>query len=156
MTTTSHFDRDLGISLERPSDWEVGRTADFAVVLLAPPVAGYRSNLGFSRADPPALTPAVLDATLAAARAQQHAEYPAFVEVGEVRFTQDGCPAVLQIYRWQPPEAREPFTQVFGLVLTAHHGLLEINGATLHSLEERALPAFEAIVRSIRFIPRAR
>ncbi len=153
MTTTSHFDRDLGISLERPSDWQVGRTDDFTVVLLAPPITGYRSNLGFSRADPPALTPAVLEATLATARAQQHDEYPGFVELGEVRFVQDGCPAVLQIYRWQPPDVPEPFTQVFGLVLTTDHGLLEINGATLMSLEGQALPAFEAIVRSIRFIP---
>ncbi len=60
---------------------------------------------------------------------------------------------MLQIYRWKPAEAPEPFTQVFGLVLTNDHGLLEINGATLQSLQEQALPAFDSIVRSIRFIP---
>ncbi len=153
MKMASHFDRGLGISFEHPADWQVGQTDAFAVAVLAPVEAGYRSNVGFSRADPPALTPAVLEATLAAAQAQQQAEYASFVELGVVRFEQDGCPAVLQLYRWQPAGAAEPFTQLFALVLTPHHGLLEINGATLRSLEERALPALEAIVRSVRFIP---
>jgi len=153
MSGVSHFDRGLGISLERPADWEVGRTDDFPLALLAPAEAGYRSNIGFSRAEPPATTPEVLDATLAVARDQQRAEYPGFEELGEARFEQDGFPAVLQLYRWQPPGAPEPFTQIFALVLTRDHGLLEINGATLRSLEERALPALQAIVRSIRFIP---
>jgi hypothetical protein len=153
MNTVSHFDRALGISLERPADWQIGSTEDFPLALLAPVDAGYRSNIGFSRGDPPALTDEVLDATLAAARAQQAAEYPGFDELSEVRFVQDGHPAVLQLYRWQPPGAPEPFTQIFALVLTRDHGLLEINGATLRSLEPRALPALEAIVRSIRFIP---
>ena len=153
MTVVSHFDRGLGISLERPSDWEVGRTDAFPLLLLAPAESGYRSNLGFSRGEAPSASPAVLDATLALAREQQRADYPGFDELAVLRFEQDGFPALLQLYRWQPPGAAEPFTQLFALVLTRDHGLLELNGATLHSLEARALPALEAIVRSIRFIP---
>jgi hypothetical protein len=153
MTLVSHFDRGLGISLEHPDDWQVGRSAAFPLVLLAPIASGYRSNVGFSRSEPPSTSPDVLDATLAIARDQQRADYPGFEELADLRFEQDGFPARLQLYRWQPPGAAEPFTQLFGLVLTRDHGLLEINGATLRSLEASALPALEAIVRSIRFIP---
>jgi hypothetical protein len=153
MSVVSHFDRGLGISLERPSDWEVGRTDAFALVLLAPAESGYRSNLGFSRGLPPSTNPDVLDATLAIARDQQRTDYPGFDELAVLRFDQDGFPALLQLYRWQPPGAAEPFTQLFALVLTRDHGLLELNGATLRSLEPHALPVLESIVRSIRFIP---
>jgi hypothetical protein len=153
MTVVSHFDRGLGISLEHPDDWEVGHTDAFALVVVAPPEAGYRSNLGFSRGEPPSTSPDVLDATLEIARDQQRTGYPGFEELAVLRFEQDGFPALLQLYRWQPASAVEPFTQLFALVLTRDHGLLEINGSTLRSLEASALPALEAIVRSIRFIP---
>ena len=156
MTVVSHYDATLGISIERPADWDVASTPDFTLLVLAPPASGYRSNLGFSRSTPPSQDPAVLDATLDLARAQQATAYPDCGELGVQRFEQDGFPALLQLYRWQAPGAPEPFTQVFGLVLTRDHGLLELNGATLQSLEAQALPAIDAMIRSIRFIPRAR
>lgn len=149
----SHFDRALGVSLVAPPTWQRGRTDDFAMVFLAPPEAGYRSNLGFSRADPPTLTAAVMAATIATAREQQRTAYPGFVELAAEPREVDGHPAFVQRYQWQQAGAPEPFVQVFGLVLTKDHGLLELNGATLRSLADRILPIFDDIIASIRFIP---
>lgn len=150
----SHFDPELGISLEAPAGWERGRTGDFPLLMLAPRESDYRSNLGFSRADEPAPDAQLMEQTIAASRAQQREEYPSFVELGEQRFEIDGCRAFVQTYRWQPPSAPQPFVQVFGVVLTPAHGLVELNGATLQSLAERTLPIFDRILASIRFIPR--
>lgn len=154
----SHYHAGLGISLLVPPPWQRARTDQVPLVFIAPVEAGFRSNLGFMRAppDPAAPPPAeALAAAIARAHAERSAEYPGFMEIAARHLVVDGRAAFLQRYRWHPPEVPQPFAQLFGLVVTDDHGLLEINGATLDSLAARFLPLFEEIVRSIRFEPAA-
>lgn len=149
----SYFDPRFRISLALPADWSAGHTDDFPLILLAPPAMDYRSNLAFSQSSQEIDSPEALDGIIAAAKAEQLAGYPRFRQLKEERFWQDGRPAYLQRYQWQPEDAQHPFVQLFGLVLVGPGNLLEINGATLQPLAERNLPVLRKIVSSIRFIP---
>jgi hypothetical protein len=149
----SHFDPSLSISVVAPVGWERERTEEFPLFLLAPREGDYRSNLGFSRAAAAEATPALMAAAIAGARAQQKAEYARFEELAASDFELDGAPAFLQHYRWQPDGAAQPFMQLFGLVQTDAHGLIEINASTLQSLAEHVLPVIGSIIESVRFIP---
>ena len=151
--SVTYFDPKFRISLELPADWSTGHTDDFPLILLAPPEMDYRSNLGFSQSDQPIASPEALDGIIAGAKAEQLAGYSRFRQLKEERFWQDGRPAFLQQYQWQPEDAQHPFVQLFGLVLVGPDNLLEINGATLQPLAERYLPVLQKIVSSIRFIP---
>jgi len=148
----SHFHRGLGISLFLPVGWEGGSSPDFPLLAVGPVAQSYRSNLGFSRSKLPAVAE-VVDRMLEAARAQQNAEYPGFVELSAESMEIDGHPAFFQTYEWQPPDTHQPFRQWFGLVRTPDHGLIEVNGATLRSLATTVEPRVLEILHSARFIP---
>lgn len=141
---------DFGISLDLPDGWAIAATPDFPFLLLAPAERGYRSNLGFSRSEQRHSTADDMENAIAAAHADQKANYEQFAQTDERRFELDGCRAYLQTYTWKPDTAPEPFVQVYGLVLTDHNRLIEINGATLSSLSSRMLPQFELILQSMR------
>lgn len=149
----SYFDPQFRISLELPADWAAGHTDDFPLILLAPVTMDYATNLGFSQSDQAIDSPADLDAIIAGVKAEQAAEYERFHQLKEERFWQDGRPAYLQTYRWQPDDAQHPFVQLFGLIVVAPGYLLELNGATLEPLSDDYLPILHQMVRSIRFIP---
>jgi len=151
----SMFDPLLGLSVEAPDGWAQHSTEDFPFLLLAPREADYSSNLGFSRSGDPSPSPEGMQRAIAAARAEQEAEYPGFIHLAERHGEVDGFPAYIQIYSWQPESAPQPFVQIYGLVLTERNGLIEINGATLATLSATVLGQFDAIIASIRFIPLA-
>ncbi len=151
----SYFDPQFRISVKLPEDWSAGHTDEFPLIFLSPAEMGYRSNLGFSQSDQEIDSPEALDAIITAAKAEQADSYQQFIQVSEGRLWQDGRPAYLQQYQWQPEGAQYPFVQLFGFILAGPGQLLEINGATLLPLAERYLPALRKIVTSIRFIPEA-
>ena len=45
---TSHFDKELSVSIKVPVEWEVGKNDDFKLLILSPPIDGFRANVGIN------------------------------------------------------------------------------------------------------------
>lgn len=142
----------LGITLQAPDTWSRADHPLVALLLLAPPLDGYRQNVGFSTKaiDPPteARFRAFVDATLET-HARTYAEHEeldrGFVEVG-------GRAAAAVHYRWRPPELGRPLESLFVAVPTGPDRLVEIDASAL-ALGEDPLLVARWILATVRFVP---
>lgn len=153
MMKKSYYDKDVGVSLEMPAEWDAAASEHFALILLAPSKQRFRPNLSFvvKSLKPP--TPEHLQQMIDKARKDREASYQGFALVSEERLMQDNYPGHLEVYHWEMDETGTPLTQIFVLILTGPDALYSLHATCLREQETTYLPIFREIIASLRFTP---
>ena len=146
-----HHDEGLEVALEVPEGWEVTSSEEFPLLLLAPVEQEFRANVGVNRSplDPP--TVEHLADVVEEVRAKRAAEGRTVVLEGERPLVQDGAAGWLLRSRWLPDEPPVEVVQIAGMFLTDAGQLYQVHCTTLAATAEVHLPAFKAVLDSLRF-----
>lgn len=148
----SYFDPDLRLSIELPATWDIGSTDEFPLVLLAPDEGGFRANVGFSdRAiDPPGKHG--FTAAIEQLKTEQADDFDSYELAGERRLVHDGRPGFMLRCRWDLEHGPTRVAQIAALYAVSDERLVEVHCTALAELESSYLPAFHALLDSLRFI----
>lgn len=146
------YDEDTSISLVLPEEWHAGKHKDFDFMIIGPSNKGYKSNIGFSLKEIGPLTPEVLDKIISNTKKDQVKNYNEFEEVQSSKKMINEHPIWIQQYRWKDEESGMHFSQILMLAVLEEELLLEVNGATLESIEKEFIPHMVQIVESFRYI----
>ena len=148
------IDDVLNIQMDVPVGWEAERVEQFALIFFAPAHDGYRVNLGFNigRLDPPVLDS--LKTLIDDTQAEQQRTYNEYALTRGEAWLLDGYPAYTRHYTWHDTGTDLRFAQIQAFVYYEPH-LYVIDGSSLQQHADTYLPMFDAIIRSLHFLPPA-
>lgn len=147
----TYADPDLDISLEVPEGWDGSENQFFTLFLAAPAEAGFRANLGINSGsmEPPTL--AQLQQLFEQAYAEQQRTQLNYKSVKTEKFEVDDCPALLRQTERTEETAKLDLTQIQVLLLAKSGLVYNISASCLRKNQEKYLPAFNHIIKSIKF-----
>lgn len=151
MKVKSYYDEDLGLSLEMPKKWMIVENEHIPLVIAAPPEKKFQANMTFVMRDIEIATPEAMQVVVDSARSDRMESYDNFELVQEERLIIDNSPAHLEHYHWTMDNTGLPLTQLFALIFIGNDMLFSIHATCLRKLEEKYLPRFEHVVKSLRF-----
>lgn len=152
-TWTSFFEKEISISVRLPIDWNIGKSEDFQLLLLAPEVNGYSVNVAINQHEFKGEL-SDFEKAIASSNARMETEYPEYEKKQELQCWIDGCPAYHQVYSWKSDEEGDDtiYVQTLTLIYDMASTITEVNGTTLKTLPAENLTLLEDIVGSIRLI----
>lgn len=144
---------DLGIDIAAPTAWSFTTDDEAAdAVFSADEAHGFRTNVALTldRLDPP--TPERFEqiiTELPGMLADRHGN--AEVQLDR-RFAQEGMPAWLVRYSWQPDGAEHAFEQVMALIVVdlEQGAVVQFDASTITPLADEHLPLVQAMLGSVR------
>lgn len=145
---------DLLLSLLAPRGWEVRALDEFNLGLFSDvDDDGHRANITFTMGEPEEPGTAWFERFGRAAAGQLAATLDGYEELGREEFRLSSRARVVAVTYRQHAEGADPTSHLQAYVWADSYRMYVVNGATRRETEERDLPLFEAVLRSIRVLP---
>lgn len=145
----------LQLSVLVPADWEAEELADNKVRFFAPPeptLDDYRPTMSFIHGQPEGFGDDWFARFAKQSVERLAGTYEGFELIGTEQYMLSSlAPVHVTRYRWEPEPGMD-FSQIQALVPVDAFRMYLVNAATRHPLEQRDLPVFEAVVRSMRVL----
>ena len=146
---------DLLLSLRVPQGWEV-QTPDelrFRVFRDATDADGYRASIGFVLGEPEEAGPEWFEAFCRAVPAQLADSVEQFELIDTERFRLSSGARVFALHARQHATGLPATSQLLAYVWAGSFRMYAVDAATQRPNEDRDLPVFDQILRSIRVLP---
>lgn len=140
------------VRLDLPAGWQVGLTAEFPLLLIAPPIEDSPAQLGVARSvlHPP--TQDRFEALIEATKADQPDVYTNYTHIYDKFLMIDRAPAYLQRFDWQPAELDVASANITSMVWVGGSVLYDIHATARQPDEAYYMPIFEHIIQSLAFL----
>jgi hypothetical protein len=146
-----HHAEEIGLELDVPDGWDIERSDELPILLMAPTESGFRANIGVSTG--PLVPPSAERLAEVVAQAKQlRAETAEGYEIeDEWRLLHEGAAGWIVRARWKLDEPAITVVQVSALFLTRSGTLYQVNCTALADLASDYLPAFAEVLESLHF-----
>jgi len=151
-TRFSFYNEELSISINVPIGWDVVKSNDFPLALLAPEKEDFRVNVGFNLYQLPGEDKDKFEQAIQSTKKVLKDEYDQYQLINEEQVWIDGYPAYHQENSWVDEDMDQGYFQTLTLIYVLPDRLYEIIGTSLLAEKEEHIERLRAIIDSFRFI----